>query len=216
MPKNASLALIVWNLVISGVLAWSLMRSGGAQVAEPASSGVDTVATAFTPVHRDSSALKEARIAFFRMDSLRDGYELIKERDSRFISEGRRLEAGLQAEQERARQRYQELMAKDQTYSTKAEAERDEAELRSLMEKLQGMQAEGEERLARMESEMLKEIAKELDDYLKEYNAVAGYDYILSVQGGGQVWVGNEGLDITQELVAGLNARHRASKASKK
>lgn len=216
MPKNASLALIVWNLVISGVLAWSLMRSGGAQVAEPASSGVDTVATAFTPVHRDSSALKEARIAFFRMDSLRDGYELIKERDSRFISEGRRLEAGLQAEQERARQRYQELMAKDQTYSTKAEAERDEAELRSLMEKLQGMQAEGEERLARMEAEMLKEIAKELDDYLKEYNAVAGYDYILSVQGGGQVWVGNEGLDITQELVAGLNARHRASKASKK
>jgi Skp family chaperone for outer membrane proteins len=67
-----------------------------------------------------------------------------------------------------------------------------------------------------MEAEMLKEIAKELDDYLKEYNTVAGYDYILSVQGGGQVWVGNEGLDITKELVAGLNARHRARKTTQK
>jgi Skp family chaperone for outer membrane proteins len=100
--------------------------------------------------------------------------------------------------------------------STKDEMERDEAELRTLMEKLQGMQADGEERLARMEAEMLKEIAKELDDYLKEYNAAAGYDYILRVQGGGQVWVGNEGLDITDELLAGLNARHRARKAAKK
>ena len=216
MPKQTTLIFIAWNLVLSGALAWSLFRSDGAQVAEPASNSQDTVTTAFVPHQRDSGALKEARIAFFRMDSLRDGYELIKERDSRFISEGRRLESGLQAEQERARQRYQELMAKDQTYSTKAEVERDEAELRNLMEKLQGMQADGEERLARMEAEMLKEIAKELDDYLKEYNTVAGYDYILSVQGGGQVWVGNEGLDITKELVAGLNARHRARKTTQK
>jgi len=36
------------------------------------------------------------------------------------------------------------------------------------------------------------------------------------VQGGGQVWVGNEGLDITKELVAGLNARHRARKTTQK
>lgn len=216
MPKNTSLLLIVWNLILSGLLAWSFARSAGPPVSTAAADALDSIPAAITPIQRDSGALKEARIAFFRMDSLRDGYELIKERDSRYISEGRRLEAGLQAEQERARQRYQELMAKDQTYSTKAEVERDEAELRTLMEKLQGMQADGEERLARMEAEMLKEIAKELDDYLKEYNAVARYDYILSVQGGGQVWVGNEGLDITNELVAGLNARHRARKTPKK
>ncbi|HRD51853.1 MAG TPA: OmpH family outer membrane protein [Flavobacteriales bacterium] len=168
------------------------------------------------PIAQDSAALSRARIAFFRMDSLRVGYELIKEKDQRFIAEGRRLEAGLQEEQAKARDRYRQLMEKDQTYSTKAEMERDEAELRALMEKLQGMQAAGEERLARMEGEMLKEIATELEDYLKEFNSSAGYDYIFSVQGGGQVWVGNEGLDITQQLVNGLNARHRASKAGKK
>lgn len=215
MSKNTSILLIVWNLLLTALLAWSLARPSST-AAGPATATAESPAEIVPALPRDTAALKEARIAFFRMDSLRSGYELIKEKDSRFISEGRRLEAGLQAEQERARKRYQELMAKDQTYSTKDEMERDEAELRTLMEKLQGMQADGEERLARMEAEMLKEIAKELDDYLKEYNAAAGYDYILSVQGGGQVWVGNEGLDITDELLAGLNARHRARKAAKK
>jgi len=214
MSKNTAILLIVWNLLLTGLLVWGLARPS-ITAAEPATETTETEMAIVPAVTRDTGALKEARIAFFRMDSLRSGYELIQEKDSRFISEGRRLEAGLQAEQERARKRYQELMAKDQTYSTKAEMERDEAELRTLMEKLQGMQADGEERLARMEAEMLKEIAQELDDYLKEYNAAAGYDYILSVQGGGQVWVGNEGLDITDELLAGLNARHRARKASK-
>lgn len=215
MPKNTSLLLIVWNVLLSGLLAWSLLRPAPTtSMPSPAAEEGADVAVAIAA--RDTGALKEARIAFFRMDSIRTRYELIKEKDQRFVAEGRRLEAGLQAEQERARKRYQELMAKDQTYSTKAEMERDEAELRTLMEKLQGMQAEGEERLARMEAEMLKEIAKELDDYLKEFNAVAGYDYIFSVQGGGQIWVGNEGLDITQQLVDGLNARHRATKTAKK
>lgn len=215
MPKNTSVLLIIWNLLLSGLLAWSLLHPAPPP-SEAAPAPEDSSDAPLAIAARDTGALEEARIAFFRMDSIRTRYELIKEKDQRFVAEGRRLEAGLQAEQERARKRYQELMAKDQTYSTKAEMERDEAELRSLMEKLQGMQAEGEERLARMEAEMLKEIAQELDGYLKEFNAVAGYDYIFSVQSGGQIWVGNEGLDITEQLVNGLNARHRASKAAKK
>ncbi|MBK7946840.1 MAG: OmpH family outer membrane protein [Flavobacteriales bacterium] len=137
------------------------------------------------------------------------------EKNKRFNSEASRLESGLQKKQDEARQRYQELMSKDQTYSTKAEMERDEAELRDLMAKLQQMQAEGEERMSRMEAEMLTEISKELEDYLIAYNTTAGFDYILSIQSGGQIWVGNKGLDITNELVTGLNARHRAGKGAK-
>jgi len=216
MSKNTGLLLIAWNIALTALAAWGLLRSPApaAVPAEvPAEAGLEAPLPAARP---DTAGRPEARIAYFHMDSLRDGYELIKEKDSRYIAEGRRLEAGLQAEQAKARERYQQLMSKDHTYSTKAEGERDEAELRGLMEKLQGMQAESEERLARLEADMLKEIAKELDDYLKVYNAEAGYDYILSVQSGGQIWVGNQGLNITQDLLNGLNARYRAAKAAKK
>lgn len=215
MTQGKHLILIIWNLVLTGVVAWLLLSRTGAEESSLEKPPHEGVASEMTSANGDSIAIKQARIAFFRMDSLRLGYELIKEKDQRYITEGRRLEAGLLAEQAKARERYQQLMQKDQTYSTKAEMERDEAELRGLMEKLQGMQADGEERLARMEAEMLKEIAAQLEEYLKEFNATAGFDYIFSVQGGGQIWVGNEGLDVTQQLVDGLNARHRAAKAAK-
>ncbi|MFN3875794.1 MAG: OmpH family outer membrane protein, partial [Flavobacteriales bacterium] len=176
MTKAFAYALLIWNIVLTGLVAWVLARTGAGPSDTPPPAEEEAPARAASA--SDSTTAAASRIAFFRMDSLRNGYEMIKEQNTRFIAEGRRLEAGLQAEQAKARQRYQELMAKDQTYSTKAELERDEQELRSLMEKLQGMQTDGEERLARLEAEMLKEIGQELEDYLKEYNATAGYDYI--------------------------------------
>lgn len=213
MPKG-NLLLILWNVLLSALLAWLLLKPSAPAPAASDGAPEPAIPPVVTAV-RDSGALKEARIAHFHMDSLRRKYELIDEKNKRFNNEASRLESGLQKKQDEARARYQELMAKDQTYSTKAEMERDEAELRELMEKLQRMQAEGEERMQRMEAEMLTEISKELDDYLQEYNKVAGFDYILSIQGGGQVWVGNKGLDITNDLVQGLNARYRAEKGKK-
>ncbi|MCB0769660.1 MAG: OmpH family outer membrane protein, partial [Flavobacteriales bacterium] len=97
----------------------------------------------------------------------------------------------------------------------KAEVAQDEAELQGLMAKIQGQQASSEEQLARMEAAMLTEITNELKEYLENYNKSAGFDYIFSVQNGGQIWVGNKDLNITSELVAGLNARYRAGKTGK-
>lgn len=214
MPKG-NLLLVVWNVLLTALVAWLLLKPKPETAAASEPAGENDVPAPVVTMSRDTGALKEARIAHFHMDSLRRKYDLIEEKNKRFNSEASRLESGLQKKQDEARQRYQELMSKDHTYSTKAEMERDEAEVRELMAKLQEMQAEGEDRMARMESDMLTEISKELDDYLLEYNKAAGFDYILSIQGGGQVWVGNKGLDITNDLITGLNARHRARKGAK-
>ena len=157
-----------------------------------------------------------ARIAFFYMDSVQQKYELIAEKDKRFRSEGQRLEGSLKNEMSKAQARYEELMRKDHTYSTQAEMAKDEQELQQLMARIQGQQANSEEQLARLEAEMLTEITKEIRDYLEAYNRTAGFDYIFSVQNGGQIWVGNKGLDISNDLINGLNQRHRATKAAVK
>lgn len=213
MTQRSSLLLIIWNVVLTALVGYSLLRkpAEAATIAQGADS-LAAVEPVIAHVARDTGALKEARIAYLHMDTLRRDYELIAEKNRRYNSEASKLESGLQKKQDEARQRYQELMSKDHTYSTKAEIDRDEAELQGLMGTLQQMQQEGESRMARMEAEMLTEISKELDDYLKEYNKTAGFDYILSIQSGGQVWVGNKGLDITKEIVDGLNARYRARK----
>ncbi len=217
MSKNISILLIVWNVILSAFAVRSLMvNSAGA---EPVVVENNTDAGLGTPqplVVRDTAALKEARIAYFYMDSVQKNYELIAEKDKRFRSEGQRLENSLKNEMSKAQARYDELMKKDHTYSTQAEVARDEQELQGLMARIQGQQAQSEEQLARMEAQMLTEITKELKDHLEEYNRSAGFDYIFSVQNGGQVWVGNKDLDISNDLIAGLNARYQASKGAKK
>ncbi|MBX2972313.1 MAG: OmpH family outer membrane protein [Flavobacteriales bacterium] len=217
MSKNTSLLLIVWNVVLSALLGWSLMRRPAAPSTLESHATYETEDELIAaPVERDSSALKDARIAFFYMDSVQKKYELIAEKDKRFRSEGQRLEGSLKSEMAKAQARYEELMRKDHTYSTQAEIAKDEQELQGLMARIQGQQASSEEQLARLEAQMLTEITKELRDYLNVYNRTAGFDYIFSVQNGGQVWVGNAGLDISDDLIKGLNERHRASKAAGK
>ncbi|HRF81418.1 MAG TPA: OmpH family outer membrane protein [Flavobacteriales bacterium] len=215
MPKNTSLVLIIWNLLLSALLGWSLMRKPSANTssAEQPSSDNELM---IAPAARDTTALQHARIAFFYMDSVQKKYELIAEKDKRFRSEGQRLENSLKGEMSKAQARYEELMRKDHTYSTQAEVAKDEQELQGLMARIQGQQANSEEQLARLEAQMLTEITKELRDYLELYNKSAGFDYIFSVQNGGQVWVGNPGLDISDALINGLNERHRATKAAGK
>ena len=216
MSKNTTVLLIVLNIILSILLGWSLSRSSApANTEDVGTTESEVAAPEMTSVDRDTMALKDARIAFFYMDSVQKKYELIAEKDRRFRSEGQRLEGSLKSEMAKAQARYEELMAKDHTYSTQAEVAKDEQELQQLMARIQGQQANSEEQLARLEAQMLTEITQELRGYMEQYNKTAGFDYIFSVQNGGQVWVGNEGLDISEELINGLNERYRASKAGK-
>lgn len=216
MSKNTSLLLIVWNVVLTALLGWVLLRkpavtTDNAALANDEAADQDPI---FSPP--DTIARPDARIAYFLMDSVQEGFTMVKEQSDKLKGEGRRLESQLQNEMAKAQNRYQELMAKDHTYSTKADIQKDEQELQGLAAKIQELQARSEQQLARMEVEILSRIAGEIEDFLTDYNATAKYDYIFSVQNGGQIWTGNPGLDITADVVGGLNARHKNAKTSGK
>lgn len=209
MSKNTSLLLIVWNIVLSALLGWSLLRKAPeAPVAEAVTEGAIVPSA---PIVRDSASMANERIAYFHMDSVQQRFDLVKEQSDRYRAEGLRLESGLKTEMNKAQKRYEQLMAKDHTYSTKAEVQADEMELQGLMGKIQELQSNGEQRLSQLEVEMLTRISDEIMQFLTEYNKSAGFDYIFSVQSGGQIWVGNPALNISDEVIGGLNERHSTS-----
>jgi outer membrane protein len=214
MPKGTSLLLIIWNVVLTGLLGWSLMRKpAGATAATPA--GGETAGSEVTvpaPLVRDTGLLKDARIAYYELDSVETGYKLIEESKSRVKSETKRAQESLDREMGKAQQRAQELMAKDHTYSTKAERDADQAELETLDRKLGEMRMEASDRIDRLQEDVTRQINDEIIAALEEYNKTAGFDYIISVQEAGQVWPGNKGLNVTQDLVQLLNARHATKK----
>ncbi|MEX1132310.1 MAG: OmpH family outer membrane protein [Flavobacteriales bacterium] len=214
MSKNTTLLLVIWNVLLSALVAWGLVRK--APETGSAATTANTDDELVTPYVRDTTTIPEGRIAYFYMDSVQQGFELVKEQGDRFRAEGLKLESNLQNEMNKAQKRYQQLMAKDQTYSTKSELQADEQELQALMGKIQEMQSNSEQRLANLEVEMLSKISDEIMEFLKQYNETAGFDYIFSVQNGGQIWVGNPGLDISDAVISGLNQRNRDSKDSPK
>jgi Skp family chaperone for outer membrane proteins len=218
MSNKNVLLLVLWNLLLTGVLGWSLMRKPAAvntvaPALETASSNADTLVVNNLPP-KDTAALKNAPIAFFHMDSIQAQYDLVKESANRVRSEGQRLEGNLAREMEKAENRAKELATKDHTYSTQAEQQADEREFQGLQERIQELRAKSQEQIDEMQMRALQQITQELQSFLEEYNRTAHFDYIIAVQEGGQVWVGNKGLDITSDVVAGLNARHRAKKAA--
>ncbi|MBL0043400.1 MAG: OmpH family outer membrane protein [Flavobacteriales bacterium] len=214
MTIRNSWLLVLWNVVLSALIAWALLGKPGAGKEDPVQATVvdQTVAELPSSIPRDTAALKDAHIAFFFMDSIQSQFDLVKESASRVESEGRRLEGNLMGEMKKAKARYAELMGKDHTYSTQAELAADEQELRGLEASIQQSQAEGQEQIDQLQMNMLRDITGKIQDYLAEYNSTHGFDFIFSIQDAGQIWVGNKGLDITMDVVNGLNAQHRAKK----
>lgn len=214
MARNTTILLVVWNIALTGLAAWGLI--GKPSVDDPIPSDDSTAVVETVPVIvRDTGALKESRLAYFRLDSLMSECALFNDKNAQMQNTVRNLQRKLEAEEAAAQKRYDEIMAND-AYSTQAEREKNQAEMEDRFKKLQDLQAEGEDKIAEMQASVAREVSQEVDDYLRSYNAQAGFDFIFSIRGDGQIWVGNDGLNITRELVTGLNARYRASKGTKK
>ncbi|MEZ5019912.1 MAG: OmpH family outer membrane protein [Bacteroidales bacterium] len=60
-----------------------------------------------------------------------------------------------------------------------------------------------------------RQVLEYINMYLAEFNADRGYHYILAKQFPGPILYSDTSLDITDDVVAGLNARYNAEKAKK-
>jgi outer membrane protein len=85
-----------------------------------------------------------------------------------------------------------------------------ERELReeSLMRKQQALFDEREQLLDKLKSEeadLTDSIYTDMMRYLRSFNTGKGYDFILGYSRGGGILLANDSLDITRQVVTGLN-----------
>ena len=177
------------------------------------------------------------KIAYINQDSLLRNYNLIDELEIE-------LEAERKKSERRIQKRTATLEKEVQTMATEFQRKYEELErqgstmnetLRNMkMEELQSMQASAQEfsmaaeqdimalqdkeqrRLLNKEAEGTLTVNKRMKDFIKEYNAEYGFSYVLaySNQAGGILY-GNPALDITKDVVDGLNDIYDAEKAAK-
>jgi Skp family chaperone for outer membrane proteins len=211
MSRTALTALVVWNLVLTALVVWGLSR-GSAPAAASTSVDDDASGRPYTMAALDSNALRDARIAYFSMDSLRKHTNMLKDARSTFNTEETRQRTKAEKEALEIEQKMRQLLNKDQTYSTQAERQADEQELMRLNARMQRLEEQAEDHMFRLTERFKVEFSEMLQQVLQEYNETAGFDYVISMEPGGQVWVGNPGLDITTAVIEGMDRLYEAKK----
>ena len=172
-------------------------------------------ATTVVPELTDSAATPvcQIKIAYVDYDSLLLNFNLAQEMQKELI----RKEMSINNLIEKERKALQEEAAAFETKvqnNVFATQERAQAEYEKIMKKDQELLQRSQAMIADFEKESFtksNEVTQNIMEYIKEYNSDAKYDFILTKMGGNMLYA-NEALDITNDVVKGLNAKHSVKK----
>ena len=168
---------------------------------------------------KDSVAVAGS-IVFFNMDKVMEGYDMANDLNSVFETKA----SGIQAEIDRRGKKLEKDASDFQNKVDKGLLTTSVAQ--AQYQKLQLQQQEYQEYVVRKQQEMAEEqqvmmnqIANAIAEYIQEYNAEHQYALILTTAGAilsTPVVAGDAKLDITEDLLAGLNAAYIKTKEAAK
>lgn len=202
MTKKLSIGLNVVLLLAVGHLYYLTLRSG-TEAADEKAEGAEEKGGGFTHKVPEGSL----KIGFVKGDSILNNYQFLEAKYEELNNEQVRLEQELRQKVERYKKKAKKFQ-EEQTYMTQQEMQKKRKELMSFQQQIQKDRQRLTGDLRKMEKKMQKRLFENLNDYLKDYNKNKKFDYILNYQPGGQVLFCNDSLNITQEVLNGLNAAY--------
>ncbi len=215
MNKNFSIILNVVLLIAVAVLYY-LHFSTCNDTCTSSKSATDSTVSA-KPLVMSPSEIKASKIVYLNSDVLNEKYEFVKELTAAAQVKQQRLESVYQKKGQGLQQKYGEfqqkasqgLLSENQTKTAQEELAKDKAELDKMEGQLQALADEFQK--------SNEEVRKEVVDYVKEYNKTGRYNYILTYTNGpgGIILLADDSLDITNDILDGLNAQYKAKKGKK-
>lgn len=196
--KNLSLILSIILLVAVGVLYYLHFASPKAVAA--ATQGASNVPT-------------DAKIAYIKSDSVLKHYDYLETRRKVFEEKGKKLEQEL-------RNRAQGLQNEIKNYQnsvnnlTFTQQKALEEDLGKKQQNLQMYQQGLEQQLAQDEALLMKDLYDRITAYLKKYSVENGLQVVLKYDPTSDVLYGGETLDITNDVIKGLNDEYQAEKTA--
>ncbi|MBO7240307.1 MAG: OmpH family outer membrane protein [Bacteroidaceae bacterium] len=160
-----------------------------------------------------STPLCSIKIAYVDYDSLLVNYNFAQEIQKEIIRKEMSINNIIEEERKSLQEEAAAFERKVQN-NVFATQERAQAEYEKIMKKDQELLQRGQAMIAELENERnLKyaELTKSINDHIQEYNINAKYDFILTKMGGNILYA-NEALDITKDVVKGLNAKYNSEK----
>ena len=180
---------------------------------EPTESNTqNTVPAEPTLVVTDSAkTVRVITIAYVEYDSLLSQYKLAQDIQKELVRKEMSINNTMESERKKLQEEAAEFERNMQNgiYITE---ERAKIEYEKILKKEQEAMKRGQklvEDLEKKRAEKLTALSNAINNYIKEYNSTKGYDFILTRIGGNMLYA-NEALDITKDIVDGLNALYES------
>ena len=164
-----------------------------------------------TPSDAEAASASASNIRFYSLDSIQSGYEFVKKLNEE-------ADAALAAYQTEERARANEIQRlgtqiEDKMRNNLYTEETYQADMVNFQNKqtqAQNYLAGLQQQLAQKAQEQQNALLDSINNFLRDYNATRGYDAIFIITPGGYV---NPALDITEEIITGLNQRYQGATA---
>jgi len=154
--------------------------------------------------------LNTPRIAFVRSAQLVEGFTGMKEARASFTKKTQTTQANIDSLQKSLMQSINSYSAERSSLS-KEEQQKREQLLGMQQNAMQQYVAAMEERSGEEESEMTQGVLNQINSFVEQYGREQGYTVILGTTLSGNVLYGEDIVDITDEVLTGLNTSYKAS-----
>jgi len=161
--------------------------------------------------------IKASKIVYVNVDVLNEKYDMLKDLSTEMLGQQQRLESQYQAKAQKLQQDYAELQQKaSQGLLSENQSATEQKNIMKRKEELDKMEYQLQALVEKTQKKN-EEIRKTIIDYLTEYNKNSKYDYILTyTEGpGATILLTNDSLNITNEVLEGLNAQYKSKKGKK-
>ncbi len=153
-------------------------------------------------------------IVYIQIDSLVNGYDMFNDEKSALEAEVQVIQDDLQKQGNAFQKSVADFENKvNKGLLTRSQAEQQQAALQERQQQLQNLNQQKTMEVQEKEAVMLNKVMDKIQTYLNEYNESHNYALILSTSAASNtVLVGNPSLDITNDVLTGLNAEYVKSK----
>jgi outer membrane protein len=211
--KNLSLVL---NTVMGIAIIILFYLQFSSKVVTPAEQQTEEVPTTEAIeemiVSSDSS---KSKIGYINVDSLQIKYKLYDELKSKLEKKEKSYDAQLKAKSKEFQKKIEDFRKKAPNM-TQFEGELKQKELAEEEEKIYQLREEFAQRFEKEMIELNTQLYKAIKDYIKQHNELTKYDIIIGEsQTRNFVLDFNKDIDITNDIVKGLNKKYNEDKAPK-
>ncbi len=152
-------------------------------------------------------------IAYVQIDTLINNFDLFFELREKFQEKQKTSEAELASKSKKFENEYQDFQYKaNKGLITRTTAQQMQQDLAVEQQNLINLRDQLTMELAEEEQVMNRQIIEDITQYLKEFNQDNKYQYIFSYSFGSNILYAHDGLDITEDVVKGLNENYKKKK----